>query len=211
MLHALRTQQGPPDDPAGAMNDVAIKPVSRREHLKQATLALHRHVERIVDARGYFADRSAYGRWLLASLAFHRAAYARVCPVTIAHCLGAEGIAKRFDFLERDLADLGIAVPPSAEIAIAGGADTAETLGVLYVTEGASLGARILYTRVRDLGLDASSGAAFLGSQAHDMAAWRRFVGALDAFDGTADEENRLVEASCSTFKLAAVHFGGPS
>jgi len=193
------------------MNDVASKPVSRREHLKQATLALHRRVEQIVDARGYFADRSAYGRWLLASLAFHRAAYARVCPATVAHCLGAEGIARRFDSLERDLADLRIAVPPGAEVAIIGGADTAETLGVLYVTEGAALGARVLYTRVRDLCFDASNGAAFLGSQAHDMAGWRRFVGALDAFDGTMDEENRLIQASCRTFELAAVHFGGPS
>lgn len=192
------------------MNDVSSKPVSRREHLKQATLALHRRVEQIVDGRGYFADRSAYGRWLLASLDFHRAAYTRVCPATIAQCLGADGVARRFDFLERDLADLGLAVPPSKENAVAGSADAAETLGVLYVTEGASLGARVLYTRVRDLGLDASNGAAFLGSQAHDMAAWRRFVGALDAFEGTPDEEKRLVQASCATFELAAAHFGGP-
>lgn len=192
------------------MNDVANKPVSRREHLKLATLALHRHVEQIVDGRGYFADRSAYGRWLLASLAFHRAAYARACPETITQCLGPDGVEKRFGLLERDLADLGIAAPPNKEIAVAGSANAAETLGVLYVTEGASLGARVLYTRVRDLGLDATHGAAFLGSQAHDMAAWRRFVGALDAFEGTQDEENRLVQASCSTFELAAAHFGGP-
>jgi heme oxygenase (biliverdin-IX-beta and delta-forming) len=191
------------------MNDVASKPVSRREHLKQATLGLHRRVEQIVDVREYFADRSAYGRWLLASLAFHRAAYARLCSATVAQCLGAEGISRRFGLLERDLADLDIAVPPRMEVAVAV-ADAAETLGVLYVTEGAALGARVLYARVRDLGLDTSKGAAFLGSQARDMAAWRRFVGALDAFEGTPEEEDRLVQASCSTFELAAVHFGGP-
>ncbi len=192
------------------MNDVASKSVSRREHLKQATLELHRRVEDIVEARGYFAERPTYGRWLLASLAFHRAAYARVCPATAARCLGAGAIAERLGLLERDISDLGLAVPASQEIGVAGDSDVADTLGVLYVTEGAALGARVLYTRVRALGLDASAGAAFLARQANDLPAWRRFVGALDAFEGTPDDEHRLVQASCRTFTLAAHHFGGP-
>lgn len=190
------------------MNDIASSSTSRREHLKQATLELHRRVEEIVDARGYFAERSTYGHWLLASLAFHRAAYARACSVTAESCLGLDVISERFALLQRDIAAVGLAVPPSDEFAAGACDDAAETLGVLYVTEGASLGARLLYTRVRKLGLDESTGAAFLGRQTHDLPAWRRVVAAIDTFEGSPDQEHRLVKASCATFELAACHFG---
>jgi heme oxygenase len=197
-------------DAAGGMNDFASNSLSRREHLKQATLGLHRRVENVVDARAYFASRSAYGNWALASLAFHRAAYARVCLDTAAGCLGPTTISERFALLERDIAVLGLSLPPSDEAIAVRRGDPAETLGVLYVTEGASLGARLLYTRVRKLDLDESTGAAFLGRQAHDFPSWRRFVAALDAFEGTAEQEHRLVQASCETFELAARHFRAP-
>jgi heme oxygenase (biliverdin-IX-beta and delta-forming) len=200
----------PANDAAGAMNDFASSSLSRREHLKQATLELHRRVENVVDARGYFTSRSTYGSWLLASLAFHRAAYAGVCPETAAHCLGPTTISERLTLLERDISALGLVVPPNGEASATRDGDAAETLGVLYVTEGASLGARLLYTRVRKLDVDESTGAAFLGRQAHDLPAWRRFVAALDAFEGTAEQEHRLVQASCRTFELAARHFGTP-
>jgi len=204
--HRLRPQS----DAAGAMNDVTTIVNSRRERLKKATLELHHRVEEVVEARAYFADRSSYGRWVLASLRFHRAAFADVCAATVSSCLGPRAIAERLELLELDLADMGIAVPPDDGLVAASRRDAAETLGVLYVTEGASLGARLLYNRVRRLGPDAVSGARFLGRQAHDLPSWRRFVQTLDGFEGSADQDNRLVQASCRTFDLAALHYGGP-
>lgn len=115
------------------MNAFASNSLSRREHLKQATLGLHRRVENVVDARAYFASRSAYGSWALASLAFHRAAYARVCLDTAAGCLGPTTISERFALLERDIAVLGLSLPPSDEAIAVRRGDPAETLGVLYV------------------------------------------------------------------------------
>jgi heme oxygenase len=192
------------------MNDVASIYGSRREHLKQATLELHRRVERVVEANGYFDDRSKYGRWLLASLAFHRAAYANVCSATVASCLGAGAIAERLELIERDLANLDIVVPSARMATAEREKDAAETLGVFYVTEGASLGARVLYTRIRRLGLGEAAGAGFLARQAHDLQGWRGFVTALDAFQGSADQDQRLLRSSCATFELAAFHYGAP-
>ncbi len=205
--HRLRRQRGTP----GVMENSATVSHSRRERLKQATLECHRRLERVVDAHGYFVERASYGRWLLRSLEFHRAAFATLCPATLVCCLGPTAIAERLALFERDLEDLEVPVPaPSVAIAEPK-QDAAQTLGVLYVTEGASLGARLLVTRARRLGLNETFGARALTRQALDLQSWRSFVEALENFEGNPERESRLVRASEQTFELAARHFGAPS
>jgi heme oxygenase len=109
--------------------------------------------------------------------------------------------------LERDALALGIApsvvgrTVDEAEPAVL--AETADGLGALYVTEGATLGGRLLARHLADsLGLDASSGAAhFLsyGDRRGEM--WRRLRAALDAFGAAyPDRIPRTVESARATF-----------
>jgi heme oxygenase len=192
------------------MDNVAIVSNSRRDRLKQATLECHRRLEQAVDAHGYFVDRPSYARWLQRSLEFHRAAFAALCPSTVRLCLGPRAIAERLALFERDIQDLGASVPDPGAAMVAAKRDGAETFGVLYVTEGATLGARLLVLRARRLGLDETFGARALTRQAHDLQSWKSFVQALEDFQGSSDQETRLVRSSQRTFELAASHFGSP-
>jgi heme oxygenase len=80
----------------------------------------------------------------------------------------------------QDMADLGVAAELAAEN-YPSGLTEAELLGVMYVLEGSSLGARILLRMVGPLGFSAQHGARHLHAQAGDAGAWRSFLSVLDA------------------------------
>jgi heme oxygenase len=193
------------------MQDFAISSRSRRERLKEATQGAHRRVERVVDGQGFFENCSRYGRWLLASAQFHHAAFSKLCGATVAESVGAQTLEERLTLIELDLKDLNLVPAVSREARGDSSYDSAETLGVLYVTEGAALGARLLVLRARALGMSETFGARTLSHQAGDLAPWRRFSTALESFQTTAEQEYRLVRASRQTFELAALHFGARS
>ena len=80
-------------------------------------------------------------------------------------------------------------------------------VGVLYVLEGSSLGARVLVKAAAEMGLSAEFGARHLFRQAGDRDAWRSFVAmmaaALDApshdaanatFNAFADAYSRMAD-----------------
>ncbi|MFD1744328.1 biliverdin-producing heme oxygenase [Rhizobium helianthi] len=84
--------------------------------------------------------------------------------------------------------------------------DLETLLGALYVLEGSSLGARILYVRAKELGLNEEFGARHLAGQAHSDG-FRRFLEILDAAPNV--DMNKVVEASRSAFGLAERAFQG--
>ncbi len=193
------------------MQDFAISSRSRRERLKEATLDIHRRLERVVDGQGFFEDGARYGKWLLASAQFHRAAFSRLCAATVAESVGAQTLEKRLTLLDLDLKDLNIESDASHKARGDPNYDSTETLGVLYVTEGAALGARLLVLRARALGMSETFGARTLSHQASDLTPWRRFSTALESCQTTAEQEYRLARASRRTFELAALHYGARS
>ncbi len=87
--------------------------------------------------------------------------------------------------------------------------DEVEALGVLYVTEGASLGAKILVTRARRLGCSDNYGARHLASQAASLASWRRIVDVLETEELDDCARARMLRSSCGTFNLATLCYGG--
>lgn len=155
---------------------------SRRFALKRATDAAHTRVEGIIGAAGMFASLEGYRRYLAGTLDIRRH-YEAVADYSGTVHVWPRWPGRRVAHLvAQDLADLGGAAPPSDKKAIEA-LKPAELLGALYVLEGSSLGARVLFKSVSAFGLSASHGARHLHAQAGEAAIWREFVAMLEASD----------------------------
>lgn len=107
------------------------------------------------------------------------------------------------DLILRDMDDLNVTIrAPAHNISI--GRDLESLMGVLYVLQGSSLGARILYGRARDLGLSEAYGARHLAGQAQSKD-WKTFLQFLDSAPQM--DMDRVVEASRAAFAVAETAF----
>jgi heme oxygenase (biliverdin-IX-beta and delta-forming) len=164
---------------------VPTHPTSRAA-LREATAAAHErlhHIPAFQDLAEGRLDRPGYAVLLARLLGFHAAAEAGLAA---APPLGRYGIdlaaRRRAPLLRADLAHLGAtAEPPRAPIPAF--ATAAEALGALYVTEGSTLGGRMLAR-----GLDhllppgTAAGRAFLlGHGARHGAMWAACCAAIEA------------------------------
>lgn len=157
----------------------------RRFALKRATRQAHAKVERIVQDAGMFASHGGFRRYLAATHAM-RAYYERLLDLNGAAELWPRWPTRRIAALvSQDIADLGVADPGGAEESpdenLRLDLTKAELMGILYVLEGSSLGARVLVNSVADIGLTASFGARHLFRQAGDRDAWRSFLALMSA------------------------------
>ncbi len=106
--------------------------------------------------------------------------------------------------LADDLNDLAMPGMPNAGAPCIHG-ETDHLLGMLYVLEGASLGARLLIKDARALGLDGQHGARHLQAQFNSLNAWRDYLAILD---GAADlNMDRVIESARGAFLRARQAF----
>ena len=172
----------------------------RRFALKRATDHAHAAVEGIVQDAGMFASRDGFRRYLTATFAM-RSHYERLLDLNGAAELWPRWPSRRIaSLVAQDIADLGCdPVAPQEDLRL--GLSAAELVGVLYVLEGSSLGARVLVQSVSDIGLTASFGARHLFRQAGDRDAWRSFLALMSA----APEApcHRIAEATFEAFAQA--------
>jgi heme oxygenase len=179
-----------------------------RDWLRSATTARHREVEAIAARRASFEKLSGYAAWLTGMQTVHRHFEQVWATTSPGACLPAASFHRRAELLALDLRDVPpvtCAMPrPAGPVPT----DDAERLGVLYVTEGASLGARVLLVRARALGLDATRGARFLSAQAQHYTAWRELVDRLNGASLSREEEQRLLDMSLRTFAYVAACLG---
>lgn len=134
---------------------------------------------------GSFSDLGQYRRYLRALHGF-RAPLEREAARALPRFAGGTGDWRpRFvaPAMEADMADLGM-TPDRGEDMARPARDGAELMGLLYVLEGASLGARILSARAAGLGLGAEFGARHLALQSHGLDGWRGFLDLLEGLDG---------------------------
>lgn len=82
--------------------------------------------------------------------------------------------------LVEDAIDLKLS-PASQPKAVLDLADESALLGILYVLEGSTLGARVLRQRALALGLDETFGARHLALMSNDIAQWQSFLVLLDS------------------------------
>jgi heme oxygenase len=168
---------------------------SRRFLVRDRTSLSHARVEAIV---GSFATIADYHRYLRGTYVF-RSAYedAMAGFDWPADLPPLDHAPQLLPLLRQDLGDLGLQ-PPAMHESPLQVSDRETLLGALYVTEGSSLGARILYRRAQGLGLTGEFGARHLFAQSESLTRWRQLVKLLD--EAPELDLDRLVAASETVF-----------
>jgi heme oxygenase len=182
-----------------------LSPLSRAAALKAATQAAHQRLDDGIMKFNPFASRQHYSAFVQMQYAFHR----DVAPLFEHPHLNVlfPGLQARARLLqvERDLADLGLPVPPLATppvFATGGQLDLPTALGWLYVEEGSNLGAAFLFKAAAALGMSAEQGARHLAPHEDGRAtSWRTFVGQLDSVALDTADEARVSTGAIAAFE----------
>ncbi len=192
------------------------EPAGRRFRLRAVTAESHTRLEAATGAGekpdGVFASVPAYLRYL------HVMHSVRARLEADLDSAGAAGVFARWPdrkialVLADDIRDLGgvPAVPHKPDPHEAGAAapmSAGAMLGVLYVLEGSSLGARLLSRLASAAGLGPEFGARHLFAQASDPQAWRDYVAILDTAVLSEVEEAECERAASRTFEEFAEAF----
>lgn len=142
----------------------------RRSALKEATWSAHMALDALV---GSFATAADYRRYLAGIAAFRLPVEEWLSnnPLPQAFSDWKPGLVR--DELRADLSDLDASEPRMPHAFAPPQGDG--IVGLLYVLEGSSLGARLLAKRAEALGFSADYGARHLFSQARNFSNWRAF------------------------------------
>lgn len=172
--------------------------------LRRETASLHARVEAATGLPGSIRTREEYTVLLRRLHGFHSAVEARLARHDWSEQWAGLGIDlaghRRSDLLASDLEALEAPVPDRAE-ALAGVDSFPGALGCLYVTEGSSLGGRILGPAIRSAIGDVPT--AFFDSAGREHPSpWRTLTQALRRYgDGNGGgDANAVVEGARITF-----------
>lgn len=179
-----------------------MPPSSRRFLLRERTSNHHAAVDAAV---GSFQTLEHYRTYLQGILAFRQPLERSLMHATWPEPFGVWRPESLSPLIIADMNDLNVNVAQQ-HTKISDGLDLESLLGALYVLEGSSLGARILYSRAKELGLTDKFGARHLAGQAHS-GGFKKFLEVLDAAPNI--DMNKVVEASRSAFNLAESAFQG--
>lgn len=175
---------------------------SLRFLLRDRTAALHAELDRSV---GTFDGLETYRSYLRCLYGFRAPVEAAVALSAWPDWFGDWAPGAIADAIHADMFDLGAATPtPCVHVHSQNSLDLADPsrlMGALYVLEGASLGARLLYRRAQAIGLSAGHGARHLAQQSDERDRWRQFVGILEQSQHV--DVEATVRASLLTFELA--------
>lgn len=146
---------------------------SLRAALRAHTSDLHQRLDNMV---GPLSSVESYRSFVARSYAFRSAVEPALQPLP-------EWSPQRLaDALRADMDDLGCGQvsAPSFDAA----PNRSANLGCLYVLEGSSMGARLLYNAARKLGFTETHGARHLALQTGDTGRWKQFSALLDTAEG---------------------------
>ncbi len=180
--------------------------------LRRETASLHARVEAATGLPGSILDREQYVALLQRLHEFHAAVEARLDDPCWTEEWTRLGIRladhRRAHLLARDLEVLGAPAPPPAlgfhDIDGLPGA-----LGCLYVTEGSSLGGRIIGPAIRAAIGDVPTG-FFAGAERDHPAPWRALTAALRRFGDSGGDASGVVQGARSTFLAFERRVAGP-
>ena len=175
--------------------------------LRRETARCHDAVERRVDIVGRLGSRGRYADLLARLHGFYEPFEAELDTAVARWELPIDMEARRkAPLIRRDLVALGISPPAIAGLAQCGWTPRptcpANALGVLYVTEGATLGSRLIAREVKErLGLDPATGASFFHGYGRDAGVrWRTFCSVLAGASRSAAAERAILAGALETF-----------
>ncbi|MCA1325218.1 biliverdin-producing heme oxygenase [Herbaspirillum sp. alder98] len=183
---------------------------SRAAALKAATHAAHQRLDSGIMQFDPFGSRQRYGAFVQMQYAFHRDVAALFDDVQLNHWFPGLQARARLRQIERDLADLGLALPAltAPPVFVAGATlDRPTALGWLYVEEGSNLGAAFLFKAAAALGFDGQHGARHLAPhEAGRAPSWRAFVAQLDSVALSPAEDARATAGAIAAFDQVTRH-----
>jgi heme oxygenase (biliverdin-IX-beta and delta-forming) len=177
---------------------------SRRSALRSSTAVRHAELETVVGALG---SRASYVRYLRGMQAFRAPYEAALSELNWRALWGDWRPTFIAESLLDDLNDIGVAPITSRPFDDTRPviADRSSAFGVLYVLEGSSLGARLLYSEAKKLGLSEAFGARHLARQSSGFETWRGFQALLETAEGL--ELSCAVQAANRAFEAARISF----
>lgn len=167
-----------------------------RQRLKLATTPAHEALEARI---GPLDTQTAYNEYVRGLHAF-RSATEEWLSTQSAHGFGAWIPQRIAHHLHDDISDLAL-TPLSVSALDWAQSGRSFVMGVHYVLEGSSLGARVVCKQVEALGLNRTHGARHLWAQAETLESWRGFLDILTQHDG---DENALFAGANAAFNAAA-------
>jgi len=179
--------------------------ISIMAELKSATRAQHEAAERIVGFEDAIRDRLSYRRLLEKFYGFYAPIEKRLANVRdLQNAVPDVQSRMKTRLLIADVKDLGGNVcdlPLCSTLPAL--ANVAESIGCLYVLEGATLGGQILSRQAKGaLGIGADNGARFFSSYGQQVGAmWKRFSKEADAYcDLHPEARAALLKTAADTF-----------
>jgi len=165
---------------------------------------MHDRLDKSIMAHKPFESRTRYALFVQVQHQFHREIDALYASPELDKLLPDLSGRRRFDLIEQDLADLGMAAPSVSELPVFASstdADLPTALGWLYVAEGSNLGAAFLLKEARKLGLSETFGARHLAAAPEGRGLhWKSFIEALDGVRLTGPEEDRVITGAQTAF-----------
>jgi heme oxygenase (biliverdin-IX-beta and delta-forming) len=169
----------------------------RRQMLRRGTSQVHSALDAMI---GAFSSLSAYESYVRGTAGFR-------LPVerTIEHNAPIEQLAGWKpgligDDIRADLSALGLHDETDGTIAPCP-QKIEDWLGMFYVLEGSSLGAKILFKRAEAINLNHTNGAAHLATQAGNSSNWNAFLTVLEDMPDL--DEDRMIHWANVTFSFA--------
>jgi heme oxygenase len=178
--------------------------LSLSERLKQETLHEHERMEQLMAAAKVFDSLQNYAQFTLSQYYFQQAVeHLYQAPAVIA-LLPDLDVRGRATAALQDLEDL--AIQPQGQTLATLNVGYPEALGWIYVSEGSTLGAAILFQEAqKKLGLSELKGARNLAAYPEGrMRVWKRFKTAIDEANFSELQQDRVIEGALDAF----AHFG---
>jgi len=176
----------------------------RRQYLRMQTGPVHQELDELV---GNFDTIDTYRRYVGGMLRFRQAIELQIAASDLPrHGLGSFKPSFVASELRQDYqALIGPDLPPSSGEELPP-LDASALFGTLYVLEGSSLGARLLWRRAKAIGLDETNGAAHLLKQSADKGNWNAFCALLLTADNV--DCHKMADAASIAFNRALHAFG---
>lgn len=177
-----------------------MKRDSRRFFLRDSTQPYHTELDRLI---GPLTSDLAYRRYLKSLAAFRHGAEQAVAATAWPEILSGWAPVPLSSMMRADLKDLS-EIRPALPVFPAP-ASTSALLGLLYVLEGSSLGARFLARQVCILGYTQDFGARHLTLQTASPENWQDFLQRLDKADDWEADSAASAAQSLFCYALDAV------
>lgn len=188
--------------PEAAISISSEDTTDRRWRLKAATAHAHAHVEDQLAAGEMLDSVGGYRRYLEATFEIRSQIEREMDLVHAERLLPLWPHRKIASLVAADIMDVGgwVQAPRTVDEGLVD--QTVEgILGVLYVLEGSSLGARIVLKQAEALGMHAQRGARHLAAQSGDAKAWRQLTATIKRDPMSALGEAACIRSALTTFE----------